>query len=64
MAKRRTTRRPLCLIIRDGWGRGKEEPSNAIFMAKTPFTDAYEKRYPTTTIETSGLSAGLPKGYA
>lgn len=55
--------RPVCLIIRDGWGRGKEEESNAIYKAKTPFTNEYEKHYPTTTIETSGLSAGLPQGY-
>ncbi|MBN2037960.1 MAG: 2,3-bisphosphoglycerate-independent phosphoglycerate mutase [Chitinispirillaceae bacterium] len=55
--------RPVCLIIRDGWGKGKDEPSNAIFMAKTPFTDAYERDFPTTLIETSGLSAGLPEGY-
>ena len=39
-----TTRpRPVCLIIRDGWGKGNDEPSNAIYMAKTPFTDGYEK---------------------
>jgi 2,3-bisphosphoglycerate-independent phosphoglycerate mutase len=55
--------RPVCLIIRDGWGRGREEPSNAIYMAKTPFTDHYEKNFPTTIVETSGLSAGLPAGY-
>lgn len=56
-------KRPLCLILRDGWGRGKEEKSNAIYSARTPFTDAYEKQNPTTLIETSGLSAGLPEGY-
>lgn len=55
--------RPLCLVIRDGWGKGTDEPSNAIFMAKTPFTDEYEKNFPTTLIQTSGLSAGLPAGY-
>ena len=55
--------RPVCLIIRDGWGKGKDEPSNAIFMAKTPFNDEYEKNFPTTLVETSGLSAGLPAGY-
>jgi len=32
-------------------------------VAKTPFTDGYEKDFPTTLIETSGLSAGLPAGY-
>ena len=56
-------KRPVCLIIRDGWGRGKEENSNAIFKAATPFTDQYEKNCPTTIIETSGLSVGLPAGY-
>lgn len=56
-------KRPVCLILRDGWGKGKDEPSNAIFVAKTPYTDEYEKKYPTTLIETSGLSAGLPAGY-
>jgi 2,3-bisphosphoglycerate-independent phosphoglycerate mutase len=55
--------KPVCLIIRDGWGKGNDEPSNAIFMAKTPFTDAYEKNFPTTLIKTSGLAAGLPAGY-
>ncbi|MCX7727740.1 MAG: hypothetical protein N2053_12940, partial [Chitinispirillaceae bacterium] len=56
-------KKPICLIIRDGWGKGEEEPSNAIYMAKTPNTDYYEKNYPTTIIKTSGLSAGLPEGY-
>ncbi len=56
-------KRPVCLILRDGWGRGNEEGSNAIYKARTPFTDAYEKNNPTMLIETSGLSAGLPHGY-
>jgi 2,3-bisphosphoglycerate-independent phosphoglycerate mutase len=56
-------KRPVCLIIRDGWGKGRDEASNAIYMAKTPFTDHYEKSCPTTVVQTSGLSAGLPAGY-
>lgn len=56
-------KRPVCLIIRDGWGKGNEEDSNAIYKARTPFNDSYEKNYPTTLVETSGLSAGLPEGY-
>ena len=56
-------RRPLCLIIRDGWGRGKPEEGNAILHARTPWTDAYEKDYPCTTIACSGLDVGLPAGY-
>jgi 2,3-bisphosphoglycerate-independent phosphoglycerate mutase len=56
-------KKPLCLIIRDGWGKGANEPSNGIFMAKTPHTDNYERNCPTTIIQTSGLSVGLPRGY-
>jgi 2,3-bisphosphoglycerate-independent phosphoglycerate mutase len=56
-------KRPVCLIIRDGWGSGKNEGSNAIYKAGTPFTSAYEKSNPTTVVKTSGLSAGLPDGY-
>jgi len=53
---------PVCLIIRDGWGKGKNESFNAIYTAKTPFTDYIEKTYPTTIIQASGLSVGLPDG--
>jgi len=56
-------KRPVCLIIRDGWGRGNPEESNAIYSAKTPFTDAYESGFPTTLIKASGRSVGLPEGY-
>lgn len=56
-------KRPVCLIIRDGWGKGNNETSNAIYSADTPFTDKIENQYPTMLIRTSGLSVGLPKGY-
>jgi len=55
-------KKQVCLIIRDGWGKGNAEKSNAIFSANTPFADRIESEYPTTLIETSGLSVGLPKG--
>jgi len=56
-------KRPVCLIIRDGWGKGKDTDENAIFMARTPFTDHYEKTCPTTIVASSGLAVGLPDGY-
>jgi 2,3-bisphosphoglycerate-independent phosphoglycerate mutase len=56
-------KRPVCLIIRDGWGKGENNDANAIYKAKTPFTDHYESAYPTTVIATSGLAVGLPAGY-
>lgn len=56
------TRKPVCLIIRDGWGRGQEKESNAIYMAKTPNADRYESSCPTILVKTSGLDVGLPAG--
>lgn len=55
-------KKPLCLIIRDGWGRGNQTENDMIFSAETPFTDAYEKNYPTTLLTTDGEAVGLPQG--
>lgn len=57
------SKKPLCLIIRDGWGKGNDEKINAIYSANTPHTDYYEKNYPYTEISTSGEEVGLPAGY-
>lgn len=56
-------KKPICLIIRDGWGKGEENDANAIYKAQTPHTDHYESNYPTTRIKTSGENVGLPQGY-
>ncbi len=56
-------KRPVCLIIRDGWGYAGPQANNAIHQAATPFTDECEKTWPTTIVETSGLGVGLPEGY-
>lgn len=56
-------KRPVCLIIRDGWGAGRKDSADGIAKANTQFTDAYEANSPTTTIACSGLSVGLPEGY-
>lgn len=52
--------KPICLIIRDGWGRGPENSANAIWSADTPNADRYEASCPTILIKTSGLDVGLP----
>ena len=56
-------KRPVCLVIRDGWGHGRNDAGNAIYSARTPFTDAYEANNPTTMLDTSGEAVGLPQGY-
>ncbi|MBM2838986.1 MAG: phosphoglycerate mutase, partial [Deltaproteobacteria bacterium] len=53
---------PLCLIIMDGWGINPKAEGNAIIFANTPVIDNLSKIYPSTTLNASGLSVGLPKG--
>ncbi|NLK43400.1 MAG: 2,3-bisphosphoglycerate-independent phosphoglycerate mutase [Tissierellia bacterium] len=55
-------KRPVMLIILDGFGLGKDYPGNAIKLAKTPNIDRLMREYPTTTLEASGLAVGLPEG--
>jgi 2,3-bisphosphoglycerate-independent phosphoglycerate mutase len=55
-------RKPLTLIILDGWGYRAEPQDNAIFHANTPTWDALWARSPKTLISGSGLDVGLPDG--
>jgi len=55
--------RPVCLIIRDGWGYNENSRGNAVTAATTPNMDSYLKKYPWTLIDTSGEPVGLPEGY-
>jgi len=48
------------LLILDGWGIGKKDKGNAIFLAKTPFLDSLERKYPEAELCASGKCAGLP----
>jgi 2,3-bisphosphoglycerate-independent phosphoglycerate mutase len=54
--------RKLALIVLDGWGVGKEDKSNAIFMANTPFFKRIDKEYPRTQLQASHEYVGLPHG--
>jgi 2,3-bisphosphoglycerate-independent phosphoglycerate mutase len=56
------TKKPVMLIVLDGWGIGKEYRGNAIKLAKTPNFDRLLKIYPNTELEASGLAVGLPEG--
>mgnify|MGYP003007135145 CR=1 FL=1 len=55
-------RRPVMLMILDGFGINQNEKGNAIAIANTPNIDKLRKTWPTTTIHTSGLDVGLPEG--
>src|SRR5215212_8718401 len=56
------TRRPLALVILDGWGYSPRREGNAIALAHTPYYDEICAKYPKTLLEASGARVGLPEG--
>lgn len=55
-------KKPLILIIMDGFGFGKHDNGNAIDAANTPNLDGLFQNNPLTQIGASGLNVGLPDG--
>ena len=55
-------KKPLALIILDGYGVSASEYGNAIRAAATPNLDRYFNTYPHTQIGASGMDVGLPDG--
>jgi 2,3-bisphosphoglycerate-independent phosphoglycerate mutase len=56
------SKRPVLLIVLDGWGHRLEEKDNAVAAAKKPFFDELWKSYPHSLLQASGLAVGLPEG--
>jgi 2,3-bisphosphoglycerate-independent phosphoglycerate mutase len=60
-----TPRKPVLLVIRDGWGKNpdaRQDRFNAVALAKKPCDDMLHARYPFALVRTSGLDVGLPDG--
>ena len=57
-----TKKKPLALIIMDGWGDNPIKDFNAVSAAKTPNLDSLEAHYAHTDIQASGIDVGLPAG--
>lgn len=61
-------KKPVVLIIRDGWGINpggyytEKKDGNTTFLADTPFHDTLYATYPMSRISASGKVVGLPKG--
>ncbi len=55
-------KKPVILIVMDGYGLSDSDTGNAIHMAKTPNLDLLMKEYPTNYLNASGLAVGLPDG--
>lgn len=60
--RRMPLRRPVVLVVLDGWGYREERDGNAIALANTPTWDRLWTRAPRTLLEASGRAVGLPKG--
>jgi 2,3-bisphosphoglycerate-independent phosphoglycerate mutase len=50
------------LVILDGWGIGRHDRSDAVWNAKTPFTDMLWDTFPHASLRTDGEHVGLPEG--
>lgn len=55
-------RRPVLLVILDGFGVNPCPINNAVALAKTPRLDEYFSLYPLAVINASGHAVGLPDG--
>ncbi|WP_455194318.1 2,3-bisphosphoglycerate-independent phosphoglycerate mutase [Eubacterium ramulus] len=56
------SKRPVVLMVLDGYGLNDNPEGNAIAMAKTPVMDSLMKDYPFVKGAASGLAVGLPDG--
>src|SRR5688500_12503467 len=60
-----TSRKPVLLVIRAGWGKyhhSEHHAFNAVPLAHKPCDDRLHALYPHTLIAASGLDVGLPDG--
>lgn len=55
-------KKPVALIILDGWGINESCNNNAACQAQTPRLDEFFENYPTSSLKASGLDVGLPEG--
>src|SRR6185369_6386819 len=56
------TRRPVMLVILDGWGWREDTTDNAVRQARTPSFDELWRSCPHAFLRTSGRDVGLPDG--
>lgn len=56
------TKKPVMLIVLDGWGHREDTKDNAIAAANTLFFDHLWKDYPHSLLKASGDAVGLPEG--
>ncbi len=57
-------KRRVLLVILDGWGIGKRDDTNPIFLAPTPVWDDLLRQYPHAQLRAAGDAVGLQPGKA
>ncbi len=57
-------RRRVLLLILDGWGLGKSDAGNPIYVARTPVWDSLQRRWECGQLLASGEAVGLKPGKA
>ncbi|MBP3448207.1 MAG: 2,3-bisphosphoglycerate-independent phosphoglycerate mutase [Clostridia bacterium] len=55
-------KKPIALLIMDGYGYNPEEKGNAISAVENKYIDTLLEKYPNTLIDASGMAVGLPDG--
>ena len=55
-------KKPLLLMILDGWGISPKPEHNAVAQASTPNLTRFLAEYPHVQMHTSGMAVGLPDG--
>jgi 2,3-bisphosphoglycerate-independent phosphoglycerate mutase len=55
-------RRPVMLVVLDGWGWREDPADNAVLQARTPVFDRLWASCPHALLHTSGQDVGLPAG--
>lgn len=56
------SKKPYCIIIMDGYGKGEDYAGNAILAAGRGNVARLTEKYPSTLIGASGMDVGLPEG--
>ncbi|MCM1552724.1 MAG: 2,3-bisphosphoglycerate-independent phosphoglycerate mutase [Butyrivibrio sp.] len=56
------SKKPVVLMILDGYGLNERSDGNAVALAKTPVMDGLMKEYPFVRGNASGMAVGLPDG--
>lgn len=55
-------KKPVVLVVLDGWGEWNNDQGNPIPISNLPTIDKLNRYYPKTLLQASGMSVGLPWG--